>query len=61
MTLNWAPADPGSPAYVIAGFGEPVRSAWGLPDTSEPQNNAGNGRNFMDVFLRGNRDTQVLK
>ncbi len=49
------------PAYVIAGFGEPVKSAWGLPDTSEPQSNAGNGRNFMDVFLRGNRDTQVRR
>ena len=49
------------PAYTIAGFSEPVRSAWGLPDTSEPQNNAGNGRNFMDVFLRGNRDTQVRR
>lgn len=49
------------PAYTIAGFTGPLRSAWQLPDTSEPQNNAGNGRNFMDVFLRGNRDTQVRR
>ena len=49
------------PTYTIVGFGEAVRSAWVLPDTSEPQSNAGNGRNFMDVFLRGNRDTQVRR
>ncbi|MFN0105600.1 MAG: DUF1549 domain-containing protein [Bryobacteraceae bacterium] len=45
---NWA-------AYTPQGFAEQVRSAWRMPDPSEPAGAAGT---LMATFLRGNRDTQ---
>jgi hypothetical protein len=37
--------------------GPVVQWAMQLPDTSEPRANTGNSLNFMNLFLRGNRDT----
>ena len=48
---NWA-------NYTPQGFAEPVRSAWRLPDPSEPGGAAGT---LMATFLRGNRDTQLRR
>ncbi|HEU0123391.1 MAG TPA: DUF1553 domain-containing protein [Bryobacteraceae bacterium] len=41
--------------YTPQGFVDTVRSAWRLPDPTEPGGAAGA---FMATFLRGNRDTQ---
>src|SRR5579864_3754167 len=42
--------------YTVQGFGDPVQWAMQLPDTSEPRSN-GAVANFLNSFLRGNRDT----
>ena len=44
--------------YKVQGWPDTVKWAYQLPDTDEPLNNEGNGRTFMNSFLRGNRDTQ---
>jgi hypothetical protein len=44
--------------YAVQGYAEPMRWAMQLPEPLEPRNNAGNALNFMNAFLRGNRDTQ---
>lgn len=44
------------PRYTVQGWGQPVTYAMQLPDTSEPRSNA-QANNFMNLFLRGNRDT----
>ena len=45
----------------VSGFASPVTSAVQLPDTNEPQGRTPPTntavRNFLDTFLRGNRDT----
>jgi hypothetical protein len=41
--------------YTVQGWGDPVVWAMQLPDTSEPRSN-GTANNFMNLFLRGNRD-----
>ena len=41
--------------YTVQGWGDPVQFAMQLPDTSEPRSN-GTSANFMNLFLRGNRD-----
>lgn len=43
------------PKYTVQGWGAPVSYAMQLPDTSEPRSN-GSAVNFMNNFLRGNRD-----
>ncbi len=43
------------PKYTVQGWGAPVNYAMQLPDTSEPRSN-GSAANFMNNFLRGNRD-----
>lgn len=43
------------PKYTVQGWGDPVSYAMQLPDTSEPRSN-GAAVNFMNAFLRGNRD-----
>jgi hypothetical protein len=48
---NWA-------NYLPQGFAGPVRSAWLLPDPTEPGGAAGT---LMTTFLRGNRDTQLRR
>lgn len=48
---NWA-------NYMPQGFAGPVRSAWELPDTTEPGGGTGN---LLNTFLRGNRDTQTRR
>lgn len=55
---NLAQASGNWPSYPITGFAENIRSAWQLPDPTEPAGNQGNGRVFMANFLRGNRDTE---
>ena len=42
--------------YTVQGFGDPIQFAMQLPDTSEPRSN-GAVANFLNSFLRGNRDT----
>ena len=42
--------------YTVQGFGDPFVWAMQLPDTSEPRSN-GAVANFLNSFLRGNRDT----
>jgi hypothetical protein len=42
--------------YTVQGFGDPIQWAMQLPDTSEPRSN-GAVANFLNSFLRGNRDT----
>jgi uncharacterized protein DUF1553/uncharacterized protein DUF1549 len=42
--------------YTVQGFGDPLQWAMQLPDVSEPRNN-GAVVNFLNSFLRGNRDT----
>jgi len=42
--------------YTVQGFGDPIQWAMQLPDTSEPRSNGGVA-NFLNSFLRGNRDT----
>jgi hypothetical protein len=42
--------------YAVQGFGDPVQWAMQLPDTSEPRSN-GAVANFLNSFMRGNRDT----
>ena len=44
-----------SPKYTVQGWALPVSWAMQLPDTSEPRSN-GASANFMNNFLRGNRD-----
>lgn len=44
--------------YTPQGFAETVRSAWRMPDPSEPGGAAGT---LMSTFLRGNRDTQLRR
>ena len=44
--------------YVVQNMEEQFRWAGQLPDTTEPRNNLGGATTFMNVFLRGNRDTQ---
>ena len=44
--------------YTVQGWGDPVVWAMQLPDTSEPRSN-GTAANFMNLFLRGNRDNVV--
>ena len=44
--------------YTVGGWGEPVSWAMQLPDTAEPRSNGG-AANFMNTFVRGNRDTQL--
>jgi hypothetical protein len=41
--------------YTVQGWSDPVTWAMQLPDTSEPRSN-GQANNFMNLFLRGNRD-----
>jgi hypothetical protein len=41
--------------YPVQGWGDPAQWAMQLPDTSEPRSN-GAANNFMNLFLRGNRD-----
>jgi hypothetical protein len=43
------------PKYTVQGWSVPVSYAMQLPDTSEPRSN-GAVANFMNNFLRGNRD-----
>ena len=43
------------PKYTVQGWGATVSYAMQLPDTSEPRSN-GAVVNFMNNFLRGNRD-----
>jgi hypothetical protein len=43
--------------YTIPGWLEPVQWAVNLPEPVEPRSN-GASANFMNVFLRGNRNTQ---
>jgi Protein of unknown function (DUF1553)/Protein of unknown function (DUF1549) len=43
------------PTYTVQGWAIPVNYAMQLPDTSEPRSN-GTVANFMNAFLRGNRD-----
>jgi hypothetical protein len=45
------------PRYTINGWSEPVSWAMQLPDPLEPRGNR-EANNFMNPFLRGNRDTQ---
>jgi hypothetical protein len=42
--------------YTVQGFGDPVQWAMQLPDTTEPRSN-GAVANFLNSFMRGNRDT----
>ncbi len=42
--------------YTVEGFGDPIQYAMRLPDPQEPRSN-GAAANFMNAFLRGNRDT----
>jgi hypothetical protein len=42
--------------YTPRGFSSPVLWAMQMPDTSEPASNTNNANNFMNYFLRGNRD-----
>ena len=42
--------------YTVDGFGGSVQYAMQLPDPQEPRTNGGVA-NFMNAFLRGNRDT----
>ena len=42
--------------YMVQGFGDPIQWAMQLPDTTEPRSN-GAVANFLNSFLRGNRDT----
>ena len=42
--------------YTVEGFATPFQSALLLPDPVEPRSN-GSAANFMNAFLRGNRDT----
>lgn len=44
--------------YTVQGFDAPVQWAMQLPDTSEPRSN-GQAQTFLNVFLRGNRDTNA--
>lgn len=44
--------------YTPQGFAETVRSAWVMPDPSEPGGAAGT---LMTTFLRGNRDSQARR
>ena len=44
--------------YTVQNWDETVRWAGQLPDPTEPRNNLGGAAAFMNVFLRGNRDTQ---
>ena len=44
--------------YTIAGWAEPVSWAMQMPEPVEPASNAG-VRDFMNLFLRGNRDIQA--
>jgi hypothetical protein len=44
--------------YTPQGFGGTIRSAWLMPDTSEPGGAAGT---LMTTFLRGNRDSQLRR
>lgn len=47
------------PSYAVQNWPVPTLSwAMQLPDPSEPRSNAGNALNFMNAFLRGNRDSQ---
>ena len=43
--------------YAVTGWSQPVQWAGQLPEPREPISN-GTSLNFMNVFLRGNRDTQ---
>jgi len=43
--------------YTVQGFSEPVQWAMQLPEPVEPRSN-GAVANFMNAFLRGNRDSQ---
>jgi hypothetical protein len=45
------------PSYTVQHWGEPMRWAMQLPDTSEPPSNTAPGA-FMNLFNRGNRETQ---
>jgi hypothetical protein len=45
------------PRYTINGWLEPVSWAMQLPDPAEPRGNR-EANNFMNAFVRGNRDTQ---
>ncbi len=45
------------PAYTVQGFGDKYAWAMQLPDTAEPRSNS-SAAAFLNVFLRGNRDTQ---
>ena len=42
--------------YTVQGFADPFLSAMQLPEPVEPRSN-GSVANFMNAFLRGNRDT----
>jgi hypothetical protein len=44
------------PSYTVQGWSSPVNWAMQLPDPAEPRSN-GTAANFMNAFLRGNRDT----
>ena len=48
---NWA-------NYTPQGFAETVRSAWRMPDPTEP---GGAASTLMTTFMRGNRDTQLRR
>jgi hypothetical protein len=43
--------------YTIGGWDTPIQWAMQMPEPAEPRSNAGS-RNFMNAFLRGNRDGQ---
>jgi len=44
------------PSYTVQGWSAPVSWAMQLPEPAEPRSN-GTALNFMNAFLRGNRDT----
>ncbi len=44
--------------YMINGWAEPVSWAMQMPEPIEPSNNLGGSRDFMNLFLRGNRNIQ---
>lgn len=46
------------PRYTIQNWGNPISYAMQLLDTQEPRSNS-QAANFMNLFLRGNRDTQL--
>jgi hypothetical protein len=46
--------------YTVQGWADPVEWAMQLPEPVEPRSN-GAVNNFMNTFLRGNRDTQFRR